>query len=185
MDFTELFYIASFFAIEAALQDACVWAINETAFSNSVYDKTSVRLNEIIKFAKTFVKDISKKENLVLTMTPSRVNERLAVQRGKFLFPCNSSKGFEINLCATFDFTFDTLYSKNAKLMNSQELERAVWNLEASSAIVKINLSKEWYREAIRDLYSMNIDAASLFPGLDCFARSLNFIIQGPEKGAG
>ncbi len=27
----------------------------------------------------------------------------------------------------------------------------------------------------------MNIDAASLFPGLDGFARSLNFIIQSNE----
>jgi hypothetical protein len=33
----------------------------------------------------------------------------------------------------------------------------------------------------IRDLYSMNIDSASLFPGFDGFARSLRYIVRSDE----
>jgi hypothetical protein len=40
--------------------------------------------------------------------------------------------------------------------------------------VVKIVLPKEIHNEAIWDLDQMNVNATSLFPGLDGFARSLN-----------
>lgn len=181
LDFTESFYIAAFFAIDAALGDSCVWVINETTLGHALFSKTNgkVRLKtkEHIKYAESFVDD-PKDDDLVLSITPSRLNERLGVQKGIFMFPCNTAKSFEANLCASFDFAFHTLESKNATLLDINQLENIVTDLDRWPSVMKIIFSKNWYREAIRDLYAMNIDAASLFPGLEGFARSLSFILQ-------
>lgn len=198
LDFTESFYIASFFAMDSALDDACVWAINETCIGNFIYTKTGLELSfrvglqfpdkiqKILALAGNLVKEIdSTRDAFVLSLAPTRLNERLAVQKGKFLFPSNIFKSFEENLCTTFEFPFNTLNTKNAVTVNTKGLEEYVNNLDLWPSIVKINLSKKWYREAIRDLYSMNIDAASLFPGLEGFAKSLAFMIRSDEPRDG
>jgi len=190
LDFTKSFYIASFFAIDSALGDACVWAINETPLANFGQDKTDLdltyldapqfpgKIQEILIFAGNLITKLDHTDTYILSLTPSRLNERLSVQRGKFLFPSNIFKSFEENLCTSFGFPFNTLNPKNSTRVNTKKLEEAVENLDVWPSIVKINLSKKWHLEAIRDLYSMNIDAASLFPGLEGFARSLAFIIK-------
>jgi len=182
LDFSESFYIAAFFAIDAALEDSCVWAINEVAIENSALLKIGLGVqheaNKKVEYAQNYVLSSSKQDDLVLSITPSRLNERLAVQKGRFLFPCNIAKGFEENLCSTFNFPFVTLKSENATPMKSEKLEEIVTNPNTWPSVVKINLSKGCYREAIRDLYTMNIDSASLFPGLEGFAKSLNFIMR-------
>ena len=196
LDFTESFYISAFFAFESAQEnDVSVWAINEVRLSNPLYLKTGIDPqiqrslqfpDEIIKvreFARKCVSEISVEESIVLPIMPSRLNERLAVQRGLFLFPTDITSRFEKNLCSTFDFPFDSLESENAKHLTVKDLEKAVWDLHAWPSVIKINLKNHWSREAIHDLYSMNIDSASLFPGLDGFARSLNFILQDFDAG--
>jgi hypothetical protein len=182
LDFSESFYIAAFFAIDAALEDSCVWAINEVILGNSSYYKTGLELrfelNKLIEYAQRYISLDSEGKNLVLSIAPSRLNERLAVQKGKFLFPCNIAKSFESNLCSTFDFPFNTLESKNATLVNPEKIEDIFSDFNVWPSVIKIKLSKKWYREAIRDLYAMNIDSASLFPGLEGFAKSLSFITR-------
>jgi hypothetical protein len=64
-------------------------------------------------------------------------------------------------------------------------MEDIVNACESSIDVVMINMPISCHREAIRDLYSMNIDAASLFPGLDGFARSLNFILREDDEALG
>jgi len=197
LDFTESFYVASFFAIETATGDSCVWAINENLAGILINQKNNIHLpyrgtrgsaefiTKAIKFAEEIIGSYSTDKNLVVSIIPSRLNERLATQKGRFLFPCNISNSFEKNICATFDFPFETLDTKNAKLIIPQELENIVTDSDDSTAVVKIVLSKDWHREAIRDLYAMNIDAASLFPGLDGFARSLNFVLREDDEAWG
>lgn len=168
--------------MDSALGNSCVWAINEVILGNSSYFKTGIELrcdfNKLIEYAQKFVSVYSDGKDLVLSITPSRLNERLAVQRGKFLFPCNMSKSFESNLCSTFDFPFDTLETKYATVIKSQKMEEIVSDLNMCPSVIKINLSNKWCREAIRDLYTMNINSASLFPGLEGFAKSLSFITR-------
>ena len=53
-------------------------------------------------------------------------------------------------------------------------------------AMIKIVLPRRIHREAIDDLRKMNITAATLFPGLDGFARSLRHtlrIFEGVQGG--
>jgi hypothetical protein len=129
------------------------------------------------KYAEELItSSIHNTENLVFPLRPSRLNERVAIQKGLFLFPRNLSKSFETNLCSTLGFEFDTLSSKNSQKISIKELFK---NHQDLPSVLKINLSHKWNNEVIYDLYSMNIDSASLFPGLDGFARSLRFVIKG------
>ena len=84
-----------------------------------------------------------------------------------------------------FDFPFETLNSKNAELTDLKQVKELVSNCDNTLAVIKINLPVHFHREAIHDLYSMNIDAASLFPGLNGFARSLSFILREEDEASG
>jgi hypothetical protein len=185
LDFTESFYIACFFAIEKAQSDACVWAVNRALLNEKIRHlglskletegKVSLLPRDLVSPVEEFIKDSTKKQSLIFPIIPPRLNERLAVQRGLFLFPCDIEKSFVNNLCRSLDLSFDTLGSENAK----QWTEIDINGLYADSvSIWKINLSRNFQNDAIQDLFSMNIDAASLFPGLDGFARSLNYNLR-------
>ena len=181
LDFTDSFYVAAFFASESTSTDACIWAINsyQLLFHSLfrirydigiVNDKSyDVTAKEICKYAE---KQITAKDekDLVLGVVPPRLNDRLAVQKGQFLFPCNLNKGFEYNLCKTMFLPFDSLDSSNATRLT---IENNQISVIANSSIIKIILPLSLQREFLIRLYRMNIDAASLFPGLDGFARSL------------
>jgi hypothetical protein len=185
LDFTESFYVASFFAVENSDSDACVWAVNRAVLAGKITDKGKGEFviskkysrysDDSLSFADEFISNPKKKETLTLIIHPPRMNERLAVQKGLFLFPCDLESGFEINLCASFDLPFNALDSNNAQKVIFQQIQE----LHTFSTVVwKINLPKKDHPDIIRDLYSMNIDAASLFPGLDGFARSLSYSVR-------
>lgn len=188
LDFTDSFYLASFFALETAKNDACVWAINwyilqqnqNRFIANDIHKQSPFFQDSISNFAKTFLEDENKRQNLVLHITPPRLNERLAVQKGSFLFPCDIGNTFVSNLCATFGFEFSNLHTDNAIQV---DIEKGT-ALPSRAEIVKINLPKEnfLHLDAIKDLHLMNIDAASLYPGLDGFARSLKYVVRKKEK---
>lgn len=174
LDCTISFYLASFFAMETAEKDACVWAISYVTLAEQAYKKFNCENmdslgNLISDYMRTSFDNSLRSENFVLFVRPPRLNERLAVQKGLFLFPCNLRQGFENNLCNTFGFPFPSLVSYNAIKMSppydKERLQRA--------KIIKINLPRKIHCDAILDLDAMNINAASLFPDLSGFARSL------------
>lgn len=90
----------------------------------------------------------------VVAVTPFRLNERLSIQQGTFLLPGNLSVPFEHNVGA----------------MGSID--------ETRQHIVKLQFSRapkfKFVEEAIAYLRTVNITEATLFPGLDGFARSLH-----------
>ena len=182
LDFTDSFYIAAFFAAELAESDACIWAINEVDLFEAFIEDSHKASRENID-SKKYIEELitgvfHSTDDLVLSVRPSRLNERVAIQKGLFLFPRNLSKSFEENLCSTLGFGFDTLASKNSRKISTKEMLK---NLHNPPSVLKINLSHKWNYDVIGDLYTMNIDSASLFPGLDGFARSLRFIVRGDK----
>ena len=206
LDFTDSLYIASFFAVESSNDDSCVWAINSTILQMALRMKDAALhvmdtrsegkfLDDKeydfysegdVRFAESFIIDPSKKRNLVLQVKPPRLNERLAVQKGLFLFPCNLSTSFENNLCQTLTFPFETLDSSNAS-DSTDLLERLKQNeldhkIDTSIAVIKFNIPKYLHKHMFMDLQNMNINAASLFPGLEGFAKSLNFAIRFSQR---
>ncbi len=198
LDFTASFYIATFFALESATGDACVWAVHNASLrimphviSATGDDPLGLENEreytddneEILRYAESYVNDKAKSYDLALRITPPRLNERLAIQKGLFLFPCNLLSSFESNLCKSLGLPFENLISSNAindPLPPDRVPGSDLKDMRIQVAVVKINLQRHLQPEAIEDLYSMNIDAASLFPGLDGFARSLNHIVQFP-----
>jgi len=89
--------------------------------------------------------------NVLLPMEPERMNERLTIQQGLFLFPSGNVLSFESALA---DYARDG----------------------AREHVRKVTLPKSEGLDCMIDLQRMNINAASLFPGLDGFARSLRTI---------
>lgn len=187
LDFTESFYIASFFAVQNAEGDATIWAINRARLTSNLIGlklaefekdkKYSLYDQKITRLAETFIAE-NKYESLMLAIVPPRLNERLAVQKGLFIFPCDIKNSFVSNLCGTFHFPFNSLESENAQQISTSDI-RGIYPLW--TAVWKINLPKKLHTQIILDLYSMNIDSASLFPGLDGFAKSLNYSVRQAE----
>jgi hypothetical protein len=188
LDFTESFYIASFFALESATTDACVWAVNNVQLVAATHVIEELDFEDgkayplvpepVLRYAESFITDSSRQNDMVLRVSPPRLNERVAIQKGLFLFPCNITRSFEYNLCKSFGFPFEALDSSNATPAKTEDFGPTVSNVDMEIGVVKINLPRQIHKDALLDLYSMNIDAASLFPGLDGFARSLSSIHQ-------
>ena len=192
LDFTESFYVAAFFAIETADEDACVWAVNgitlhiklEEQFGDTWQKFPTVieQQEATVRFTEQFLQDRNRKKDFVVSVRPIRQNQRLAIQKGLFLFPCDVEKSFESNLCATFGFPFTELTSSKATKMAARAIDDKV---SRNAHVIKIILPRIWHAEAYLDLYSMNLDAASLFPGLDGFARSLQYHLRCMEGDDG
>lgn len=185
LDFTHSFYVGAFFALERATQDAAIWAVNLDALENALMSKKKLapRANnenidmtnaKLIKLAESYISR-GPIDSLVLHVEPDRLNERLSIQQGLFLFPCDASASFEDNLAATFDLTTDVFQEANEMPISRKELRS--FNTSEES-IIKIIIPRRSFRTAFDDLHAMNVTSATLFPGLDGFARSLYYHLR-------
>ena len=157
LDFTVSPYVAAFFALENCKKDGCaIWCIErnwckEIAVRNfnkehSEHEQISVDCNFAKEeiFKMLFWKN-PKAVQMIFPVSPLHSNERIDMQQGLFLCQ-GSDETFEDNLEA-MDNSFDH--------------------------IIKIIISPEVRKEAIIDLNKMNINNATLFPGLEGYARSI------------
>lgn len=174
LDFTYSLYIATFFALEFATDDACVWAIHLETLDRATGDKlTDLSLHDRnhrhIREVERIVREGSSPPG-VIPVEPNRLNERMATQKGLFLFPRDVTKPFMANLAAALQNELD---DRSAKPLSVDHLLEEL-HAGKGPRIVKIILPRHTHRDATRDLLNMNIDARTLFAGLDGFARSLN-----------
>jgi FRG domain len=177
LDFSYSFYLAAFFAIEKPKrrEAAAIWAVNHARLGERIAvkfkanwpPKSSDRMNiDHIGFVNDFLARKREPEPFVISVAPERMNERLSIQQGLFLVPCDISVRFEENLAATFSLAPESLRHREAASWKGKTLPEEI-------ALVKIRLPRHLHTIALRDLYAMNVTSASLFPGLDGFARSL------------
>ena len=158
LDWTYSIYVASYFALEYATNDCAVWKINkewlkdegEILFRKNSRGTSMFREKGDEEVEKQFKADVVERDPLaaVIQVNPFQLDERLTIQKGVFLYPCDASQSFEINL-------------------------RAMPGWNDSSKILRLNISFDERRPALKALHSMNISRATLFPGLDGFAQSL------------
>jgi hypothetical protein len=152
LDWTWSPYVAAFFAAVdhlPASPPSAIWAL----------DMTALRKEAVALFRSKHPGGSAPTDEQFLDedaipfafpIEPSRNNERLTAQQGLFL--CPNSLEFRLELC----------------------LKHTLLHLNPSEpAIRKIVLEPSAHCEVINELYRMNISEASLFPGLDGFARSL------------
>ena len=211
LDFTRSFYVAAFFAIEDAQRDRTddsddpvVWAVNQHLLdiallragllpeSASIPQKgeAKVRLVEACLPRSPHCRrprwqsSIRTKRFLcnpnVITIRPWRLNERMGIQHGWFLFPTRLDATFQQNLCNTLGVPGTDLPEKD-RVPDASTMGTLLKDPANNNAIVKIRLRRDIHGQCIGDLYRMNITAATLLPGIDGLARSLQFLFRGYE----
>lgn len=182
LDFTYSFYVALFFAVETSSVDSAIWAVNINKLIEQLSKITDYNLIEkehtfesVIErnnhWAETVIKD-RRNNDIVYLVEPFQQHERISIQQGLFLFPGNIEKPFESNICSVFEFDFKDLSTKNALNLKFSEIDDFDFS---DISVIKIVIPFSLHSKALVELYKMNVTAATLFPGLDGFARSLSF----------
>lgn len=166
LDCTYSPFVAAAFALEKgfACSKPVVWCIwgqwcGEQAKNCSAYDRRLIerRNNDDQRSDATFVplfqfglRPKATTSKFVKPENPLHLNDRLTTQQGVFLCPADLSASFEDNLKAMSGFDAET------------NLVKLTLELNKTNAI-----------EFARNLRNMNVSFASLFSGLEGFARSL------------
>lgn len=187
LDFTKSFYVAAFFAVEKATTECAIWCVNHYAmilglerFLNIDTIKSTLPhwqvLHRVAAFAQQRLRTGKPSfEKFVFEVQPFKLNERLAVQQGVFLCPLSVDIPFIDSLASTFGLTstdFD-----GSEVEDFQPLG-GVKELIEEVAVIKLLLPLAIQHDVLQDLWNMNVNAASLFPGLDGLARSLNYHLR-------
>jgi hypothetical protein len=149
IDFTWSPYVAAFFALESSTTDAAVWAINAPLLGTLAYGPQCPRGNRPPS-PQDFLRtvDVDKATGIAVG-EPYFKNRRVISQSGTFVCPYDITRPLDETLA-----------------------ERP--NLIAKFILRGASLRKQ----ALRELYRMNITQATLFPDLDGLARSLKYELE-------
>jgi len=175
LDFTYSFYVACFFALERNNKDSAIYCINRTLLSNAGQLTESNRGYQrkpefgTIEYCNQVLKEQTSSP-LVIISEPFEMNERLAAQQGLFAIPSEGHQTFEYNLSLTLHPYLKDL----PKMTNLSNWRDNIDTLNSECGMLKIIINKSMCKEIKNDLHQMNINAATLFPGLDGFTRSLH-----------
>ncbi len=164
LDFSYSFYVALYFAVTGARGDAALWAVDvEQVLRRSGIKRPEGRngirmewpvlsnaaANEYLgnKLATPITAAEECKDLGVLPVEPFSQHPRMAAQQGLFLMPVNALLPIEENL-------------GGRKSSGRNDLQ-------------KIIIPHALHETILLQLRNMNVTAATLFPGIDGFARSL------------
>jgi hypothetical protein len=186
VDFTESFYVALYFAVRNCPgTDATVWCVpkgpldgrmvaiqEEAGFELSGEELPRRLVNNSIEWPDRY------RGNRALSVVhakPSILNQRLAIQQGLFLCPLNLDRPFMDNLSGGLGV------KGSRKPVEWVELPTELKGVAARAKTIKIIVRSELHRDILFHLRRMSITEATLFPGLDGYARSLNYFAMGIE----
>lgn len=164
LDFTYSFFVAAYFALEDAEDDAFVWAVNtvwleqsaaeivrhlaapaiggETLDGRQLLDRFK-RTRDGRTFRILFMK---RPQRFAYVVNPLRLNERQTLQQGLFIAPGDAGTSFEENVRAM------PAHSENVSV---------------------VVLRRTGINEVLEKLHRIGINRSTLFPGLDGFAQSM------------
>lgn len=96
------------------------------------------------------------------------------LQQGLFLASIDPNHSFLVNLAAMLDCDVSVFDDASVSMWSEEiDLRLQFDGNDEPISIVKLLLPREWHEEILDELSYMNINAATLFPGLEGFARSL------------
>ncbi len=154
LDFTKSPYVAAFFALEDAVTDAAVYALNTPALWSAAPAFSPLLTRDRIdprvpgNFERYFLRN---QTPVVWFGEPSEMDRRLVAQSGLFVVPG----------------------------VLGQSLERILLGYEGPEPmIVKYVLPAEMRAQAMQSLYRMNVTNATLFPDLEGLARSVAYELE-------
>jgi len=188
LDFSHSFYTGAFFAVETASSDCAVWALNSSALEDRLFeilnlDKKMHREKRERVPLETVNQLVGKKvdKKFTFAVEPHHMNERLAAQQGLFVVHANISAPFHDNLATEFGQLPDTFQATTElEVANAKELQM----IAMLGVAIKMVIPRKSHKDAMADLRAMNVTAASLFPGLDGFARSLHWHLSLFQENA-
>lgn len=189
LDFTESFYVATHFALDDATEECAIWAFNRVDFMAKVdslidglYKQYNIDLNisESRKIDEILLKAIRGdiKKNFIITMKPSQRNERQFLQQGLAMIPLNLQEGYMGALLGSFDPPGVMPDESGMRIVSFDELSGILDN----SKLIKIVMTKGCFLDARLDLEQMNINSATLFPGLDGLGRKVHDVLDEVER---
>lgn len=158
LDWTRTPYVALFFALRGAVlssENPAVWVLNlnHCEFAARTSFQKALRLKDLPRTEDLFALSLKKALPVVFPIEPQRANARLAIQQGVLLYPGDVAKSFDENLsgCVGMD---DLL------------------RLEIDRKLIEVGLHR---------LHMMNINNATLFPGIDGFSASMKDLLWAQE----
>jgi hypothetical protein len=166
LDFTWSPYVAAYFALEHATGDAAVWALNLPLLwaihREREIDGVRVEDADPRDRARYEAFYLPNERAFVWQGDPFRMPRRVIAQSGTFLVPGKLGVGLDAILAG---------YPRGDELL-------VQWVFDTEKV----------RRDAMASLYSMNVTAATLYPGLDGLARSLAYEFEysweiDPETG--
>jgi len=199
VDFTESFYVALYFAVRDLPAEnnnrpdnnpsraSAIWATRKSKLDGKIAslgeknrwegspeDLSRRLINNSIELPLRY--ENSTDGRLAIAYgKPGKINQRMIAQQGLFLCPLQISESFMGNLTKGLGLTGQ---KEPIKPLNSTEdLEKEAKN----GKVIRIKIPKDMHRNLLFHLRKMNITEATLFPGLDGYARSLNYFAIGME----
>jgi hypothetical protein len=153
LDFSWSPFVAAFFALEHASTDAAVWAVFPPGLNN--------RPNRTLRPSQTVTGDD------IGPWVKGAYEENFV------------SNTFELAVIGEPQNMNQRLLAQGGTFIMPGVLHKPVEKLVPADCIFKFVLdTKKMRRDAMLDLYRMNINNATLFPGLDGLARSLAFELE-------
>ncbi|WP_242490137.1 FRG domain-containing protein [Noviherbaspirillum cavernae] len=154
LDFTKSPFVAAFFALESAVSDAAVFALNTPVLwnappvNNPLLTRDTIDPRKKGNFDRYFLQNDSQ---IIWIGEPTEMDMRLVAQSGTVVLP------------GVLDKSLDEIL----KEYHAEE-----------TLIRKIILPRHVRDEAMKALYRMNITNATLFPDLDGLAKSIKFELE-------
>lgn len=173
LDWTYSFWAAVFFALDDAkfsnAKSCAVWALQIDWWRDECMANQVPELKEMLKKGSNLKREINFiLNNQVKQVKPGiwplnahRLNERVIAQQALFVVPLDVTKTFMGNLADC---------SKGQQKL-SQHMIKFV-----------IPCNKEIVGAAIKYLYGHNMTSATIFPGIDGFARSIGNLVLQPDR---
>jgi FRG domain len=185
LDWTRSPYVAAFFALDEAdnKSESAIWAVNIQALKVAARELlveagvigdtlgAAFSFSERAIFNTVFMGNAN--PAIVAPVQPFRTNERVTAQQGLFLCQSSDWLPFEVALK-------NVLRSDREKRQQGRLNGCPSQSFRTPTRLFELVISPEVRRDALRELHRMNINQATLFPGLDSFGRSLrtNFTIH-------
>jgi hypothetical protein len=154
LDFTKSPFVAAFFALENAVTDAAVFALNTPVLWNAILAKDPLLNRDAIdprkkgNFERYFLQN---DREIIWIGEPTEMDKRLVAQSGTVVVPGVLQKSLD-------------------EILNGYPSRETL--------IKKIVLPRTIREEAMKALYRMNITNATLFPDLDGLAKSIRMELE-------
>lgn len=148
LDFSWSPYVAAFFAMERAIGDSVVWAMNPARVDSGRAPKET-RMDPRVpgNFARYFLKG---NHRFIWMGEPHTMNQRLIAQSGTFALP------------GVLDIPIEDILNDN----------------DQENIMAKFVMAHSVREVGMRELYRMNITYSTLFPDLDGLAKSMAYELE-------